>query len=98
MGALTDLWKSERGLLTALILIAAGILAGLAVLTADQWMDFTKFIFVTYVSGKTVTGTVQILRGSAVQPSPEARQATPAEVAALDKRIAEDNKPAEVKP
>lgn len=64
MGALTDLWKSERGLLTALILIAAGILAGLAVLTADQWMDFTKFIFVTYVSGKTVTGAVSIWKGT----------------------------------
>ena len=64
MGALTDLWKSERGLLTALILIAAGILAGLSVLTADQWMDFTKFIFVTYVGGKTVTGAVAILKGS----------------------------------
>jgi len=64
MGALTDLWKSERGLLTALILIAAGVLAGLGILTADQWMDFTKFIFVTYVSGKTVTSAFQIAKGS----------------------------------
>ena len=89
MGALTDLWKSERGLLTALILIAAGILAGLAVLTADQWMDFTKFIFVTYVSGKTVTGAVQIWKGS------------PADGAVDDALVQVANtetKPAEVKP
>jgi len=78
MGALTDLWKSERGLLTALILIAAGVLAGMTILTADQWMDFTKFIFVTYVSGKTVTGAVSIWRGTpAPVPAPAAPAPTP---------------------
>ena len=29
MGALTDLWRSERGLLAVLIIIAASVLAGL---------------------------------------------------------------------
>jgi hypothetical protein len=66
MSAVTDLWKSERGLLTVVILIAAAVLAGIGVLTPDQWTDFTKFIFVTYVAGKTVTGAVQIAKGGTV--------------------------------
>jgi hypothetical protein len=78
MGALTDLWKSERGLLTALILIGASILAGVAILTAEQWMDFTKFIFVTYVSGKTVTGAVSIWKGTPDPAPAPAPAPTPA--------------------
>lgn len=77
MGAITDLWKSERGLLTILILIAASVLAGILVITGDQWLDFTKFVFVTYVAGKSLTGAVQIVKGGTADPETPAPAPVP---------------------
>lgn len=74
MTAIKDLFASERGFLTLGIIIAATVLAAMAVMTVDQWTSFVQFIFVTYVGGKTVTGAVQILKGTPA----EAEVATPA--------------------
>jgi hypothetical protein len=65
MGALTDLWKSERGLLCLVIIVAATVLTGLERMTVEQWTTFVELIFGTYVVGKTATGIVQIRSGSA---------------------------------
>lgn len=64
MGAILDLWKSERGLV-AIALIAAAT-AGLLTthLTTEQWLDYTRWIFVTYVAAKTVTGAVGLVTSS----------------------------------
>jgi hypothetical protein len=61
MGAITDLWKSERGLLAVLIIIAASVLAGLDKMPVADWQTFVTGIFITYAAGKTVTGAVQLL-------------------------------------
>ena len=65
MGALTDLWKSERGLLAVVLVVTAGILAGLGYMATADWTEFAKWIFVTYTAGKTVTGAIQIAKGRA---------------------------------
>lgn len=65
MGAITDLWKSERGLLAVLLVAAAGTLAGLGHMTTPQWTEFAQWIFVTYTAGKTVTGAFEIAKGPA---------------------------------
>ncbi len=58
MGAITDLWKSERGLIAVALIIAATVLTGLHVIPADQWLDYTKVLFIAYVAGKTISGSV----------------------------------------
>lgn len=65
MGAITDLWKSERGLIAVALIAAATALCGLSVITVQQWLDYTKWIFVTYAAAKTITGSVGIV---AAQP------------------------------
>ena len=74
MGAITDLWKSERGLLAVLIIVAATILAAIGDMTVSEWQTFVTGIFITYAAGKTVTGAVAILKGTS--DPPPARQTT----------------------
>lgn len=64
MGAIADLWKSERGLLAVLLVATAGVLAGLGHMTIPEWTEFTKWIFMTYTAGKTVTGAFQIAKST----------------------------------
>jgi hypothetical protein len=99
MGAITDLWKSERGLLAVLIIVAASVFVGLDKMTVADWQTFVLGIFITYAAGKTVTGAVEIVRDTklrgagidALAKIRESREATPAQVAELDKRIAADS-------
>jgi len=62
MGALTDLWKSERGLLAVLIIIGASVLTGLDKMTIDGWQTFVTGIFIAYAAGKTITSAMMIAR------------------------------------
>lgn len=66
MGALKDLWQSERGLVAIALIIACTVLCALGIITAQQWMEYSKFIFVTYAAAKTVTGAVAIATTGAV--------------------------------
>jgi hypothetical protein len=92
MGAIADLWKSERGLLAVLIIVAASVLAGLDKMAVADWQTFVMGIFIAYAAGKTVTGAVAIMKGTTdPAPEPAARPATPAELDALNKRIDADN-------
>jgi hypothetical protein len=75
MGALTDLWKSERGLLAVVLIIAATVLAGLDRMTTDAWRDFSLYVFGIYATGKTLTGAVAIMKGS-TDPAPLSSPAT----------------------
>jgi len=81
MGAITDLWKSERGLLAVLIIIAASIFVGLDKMTVADWQTFVTGIFIAYAAGKTVTGAVAIwtcVAGAAPAPAPDPAPGTPA--------------------
>lgn len=60
MGALADLWKSERGLVMVVLIIGATVLCALGIVTVQQWLDYTKWVFVTYAAAKTVTGSIAI--------------------------------------
>lgn len=79
MGAIADLWKSERGLVAMLLIVAGTVGLALGRLTTEQWIEFTQWLFVTYATGKTITGTVAILKGSG---DPAAPAGTPAPVPA----------------
>lgn len=70
MGAITDLWKSERGLLCVVIIIAATVLVALSKMAVADWQSFVMVIFGTYVGGKTVTSVVETIKGPAPQPAP----------------------------
>lgn len=70
MGALTDLWKSERGLIAALLLVGATVLAAVGVMTFAEWREYTLFIYGTYAVTKTVTGSVALWRNGTPPPAP----------------------------
>lgn len=61
MSAILDLLKSERGITMLALIIAATVLAGLRIVTADQWVTYTQWIFTAYASAKTITGVAQII-------------------------------------
>lgn len=61
MGALKDLWKSERGLVGMTLIVAITVLAALQQVTVEQWMTYSWQIFLTYAAAKTVTGTAALL-------------------------------------
>lgn len=85
MGAIRDLWSSERGLVAVALIVGATVLASIRILTADQWVSYTEWIFVTYAASKTVTGSVAIMKsgvssGTPSQESPGTRAAPAAPV------------------
>lgn len=74
MGAIADLWKSERGLLAVLLIIAVTVLAIIGNVTGAEWREYTLYIFGGYTAAKTVTGTVQVLKGGTSDPEKNATQ------------------------
>jgi hypothetical protein len=58
MGALKDLFSSERGFFALVLVIAATVLTGLHDMTIDQWQSFATWVFGIYVGGKTITSAV----------------------------------------
>jgi hypothetical protein len=81
MGAIKDLFASERGFFALILVIAATVLTGLSQMTVDQWRDFSMTIFGIYVGGKTITGAVGIFKGTPAS-TPTTPAAAPAEPAA----------------
>lgn len=63
MGAISDLWNSERGLFAIVLVAAATTLAAIGKLPVDTWQTFCTMIFGVYVAGKTVTATASIIKG-----------------------------------
>lgn len=70
MGAITDLWRSERGLLAVLIIIAASVFVAIGKMPVASWETFVMVIFGTYAAGKTITTAVETIKGPAPQPAP----------------------------
>lgn len=71
MGAISDLWKSERGIVAIAGLILVTVMFALARITADQWEALFKWIFVGYTGSKTVTGGIAMLKGSGEAGGPK---------------------------
>ena len=62
MGAITDLWKSERGLLCLAIIVASTVLVVQGTLSVDDWKQLIMVIFGTYVAGKTASSVAEIIK------------------------------------
>ncbi len=73
MGAITDIWHSERGLICVLILITATILCAIGRMTVDQWTTTVQWTFGTYVVGKTATGIMESVKNKPPSP-PDPKQ------------------------
>lgn len=82
MGALKDLWNSERGLLALAIIIASTVLTALDKMTIDAWQSMTLYIFGIYAAGKTITGAVGMITGKTADAPVTAPAAAPAPAAA----------------
>lgn len=63
MGAFTDLWKSERGLLALSIIVAATVLTALGQMTVPDWKEIVIGVYGVYAVSKGATGVAQIWKG-----------------------------------
>lgn len=61
IAGLTDLLESERGIICVLLITASTILVIVGKLSAEDWLTYTKWIAVTLIASKTVTGTVETI-------------------------------------
>jgi hypothetical protein len=64
MGAIKDLWQSERGIVTIALIAACTALCVASAMSVEQWLEYTKWVFITYVAAKTVTGAVAMATAS----------------------------------
>jgi len=71
MGAITDLWKSERGLVAIAGLILVTVMFALSNITSEQWEALFKWIFVGYTGSKTATGVVETWTNAKIKAAPE---------------------------
>lgn len=62
MGALTDLWKSERGLLALAIIICATVLLALDKISVSDWKEINIAVYGVYGVSKGATGVAAIVR------------------------------------
>jgi len=76
MGAIADLWKSERGLIAVLLIIGATVLTALGDMTVAEWREFTVWIFGLYAGAKTITGVAALITGNATDSNANADTAT----------------------
>ncbi len=54
MGAFTNLWHSEKGMIAILILVAMTVFVITGHATLDQWQDLALPLFGVYAGAKTV--------------------------------------------
>ena len=60
-----DLFASERGVFCILLLVAVTLLAFFSKVTADQWIEFAKWLVTVLVASKTITGVASIVKPAA---------------------------------
>jgi hypothetical protein len=60
MGAIKDLWQSERGLVAIALIAACTVLSATSIISPEQWLDYTKWVFITYAAAKTVTSVAAL--------------------------------------
>ncbi len=88
MGALSNLWNSEKGLFALALIVGSTVLAALGHMTIDQWIDFSKWIFGIYAVSKTVASGANAV-ATAITPAKTTVVSTPAGTIA-------ESKPADV--
>ena len=59
MGAIRDLWKSERGLVVIALTACVTVFVLVGRMTIEQWLEFEKWLSIAYLGSKTVTGAVE---------------------------------------
>lgn len=69
LGALKNLWNSEKAVTGGLLVIAATVLTALGHMSIADWREYTVWIFGLYVGGKTVQGAATAIAGRAPAPS-----------------------------
>ena len=67
MGALTDLWKSERGLLAVAIIIAATVLTAMGTMSITTWQETVVGVFGLYAVSKGATGVATVIRDGRIR-------------------------------
>jgi hypothetical protein len=65
-----DLANSERGIFVIAVLLAATILAAIKVISGADWITLAKYLVVTLVASKTLTGGLDQFLGGNPQPTP----------------------------
>jgi hypothetical protein len=82
MQALSDLFKSVRGLFALLLVAAATVLCAVGKLSVSDWREMALYVFGIYVGGKTISGTAAAIvggkRDAAALVTPTAPDASPA--------------------
>ena len=58
-GAFRAMANSEKAVAIGLLVVAASAFVAFERMTIEQWIDYTEFMAVTYVGGKTVQGAVE---------------------------------------
>lgn len=59
MQGLKDLFASERGIFCIVLVLASAGLVIVGSLKVDDWITYSKWIMITLVASKTVTGVVE---------------------------------------
>ncbi len=75
MGAIKDLLNSERGVVALALIIAATVLCALRLISTQQWLDYSTWIFTTYAAAKTITGAIVAAKAKPAE-APAASDAT----------------------
>jgi len=62
---LPDLFKSDKGIFAVLILLCTTVLFALGKLSSTEWKGLIEWVTVSYIAGKTVQGSVAVIKGTA---------------------------------
>ena len=74
MGAITDIWYSERGIFSVVLILVTTAAMFTGHITSDAWLTQLQWISAFYIGGKTVTGAVGAWQGKSA--AVQARRAT----------------------
>lgn len=69
MSGITDLLKSERGIIAILTLLAATVLTAIGTLPVDGWKELVQWLLVVYIGGKSLTGVAVAIANRPSNPT-----------------------------
>jgi hypothetical protein len=70
-GALKALSNSEKAVAVGALVLAATVMVFTGHLTVDQWIEYTEWMAVIYVGGKTVQGAVSTMAAKRAPRAPD---------------------------
>ena len=76
LNGIKSLLGSEKAITGGVLVICATVLVGIGVMTVVDWQTYTRDIFITYASAKTVQGAVAMWTDT--KKAPSVATATPA--------------------